>query len=170
MTNTSGDPNELDQSDYTASERHALRERATSFSVRSSYRVTEATIGGEAANVVTEVSRQTLLGDAFNEQYVSDVLDETRRRLDSLHERSRLARYDALLDPFTLFVLNRIVEANGLHVTDLDEVLANGRGWARIIRLVQAGVLELAGEFVEVTDLGRQAFAEVIKFRQTNDG
>jgi hypothetical protein len=113
-----------------------------------------------------EYSRETLLGPPLNEAYLSDVLNQTRRRLDSLEEKARLARNESMLDPLTLFVLSKVVHANGLHVKSLDDVLANGTGWARLMRLMQAGVLDLAGDFVEVTDLGRQAFTEAIKLRQ----
>lgn len=81
--------------------------------------------------------------------------------LDAIRDKRRMANYDAVTDPVALFILRALVEADGLSIAELDELLANGRGWLRIIRLVQAGLVDLAGEYIEIAPAGRQAYAEV---------
>lgn len=100
--------------------------------------------------------------NAAESVYLPEVLDETRRQLDSRRNTARLARYDALTDPLTLFLFNKIVEADGIHLSVLNGLLANSKGWARVVKLQQAEVIELVGEYLEVTDMGRLAYSDVI--------
>ena len=87
-----------------------------------------------------------------------------RHDMDVIQYKERMARYGAVTDPVALYLLKILVENDGLSTSELDDVLANGVGWARLIRLSQAGLADLVGDFIEVTEEGRKSYEEVSKY------
>ncbi len=62
-----------------------------------------------------------------------------------------------------LYVLGKIEEQDGLSINQLDELLVNGLGWSRVLRLIQAGVVEIGGDWVDFTDEGIGVYREAVE-------
>ena len=84
------------------------------------------------------------------------------------HQQTRI-QHDCLTDPYTLFLMHKIIQADGIRLSELDEIIANSKGWARAIRLVTGGLAELAGEFLYPTPEGRSLHSQAERIFHTPD-
>ena len=81
--------------------------------------------------------------------------------LDVAGDRQRY-RYDVLTDLPSLFLLGKVISADGLQMQQLEELIANYRGWWHVIRLLQAGLVTLEGEYIQPTKVGQDAYQEMM--------
>jgi hypothetical protein len=90
------------------------------------------------------------------------------RELDAIRDRARAVKARVLLDPISLLILKTIVEKEGLSISSMDDIVANAKGWSHVIRLVQAQLVDLRGDFIQPTSLGETAFAEIATLLKLN--
>ena len=81
--------------------------------------------------------------------------------MDVAGDRQRY-RYDVLTDLPSLFLLGKVISADGLQMQQLEELIANYRGWWHVIRLLQAGLVTLEGEYIQPTKVGQDAYQEMM--------
>ena len=138
------------------------RQGAREWQVKSASLVTET---AEVDQIrTTETSAIQRLNELAHSHY-AQLTDE----LDTIHRRATLTQYECLSDPYTLFLLRQIVDAGGLHLRDVDTLLANSHGWARAIRLVKAGLVDLAGDYLRARHLAPALLEQAERIMTSDD-
>lgn len=138
------------------------RQGATEWAVTGASLVTETVHADQITT--TETSAIERLNQLAHSHY-AQITDE----LDAIHRRATLTQYECLSDPYTLFLLRQIVDAGSLHLPDVDGLLANSQGWARAIRLVKAGLVDLAGDYLRPSDLAPGLLAQAERLMTSDD-
>jgi hypothetical protein len=138
---------------------------------------TSAEVNSEKADLGSAQSRSTSetflpAGSVTPETTIARVPSSIEvgaiRELDAIRDRARAVKARVLLDPISLLILKTIVEHEGLSTSSMDDIVANAKGWSHVIRLVQAQLVDLRGDFIQPTSLGETAFAEIATLLKLN--
>jgi len=87
-------------------------------------------------------------------------------RSDEIQGRYRRAQANAMFDPETLKILERLANVDQLSLTKLDEIAQSAEGWAKFGLLMQAFFVEVIGSQARVTQEGRTALTKLERYTE----
>jgi hypothetical protein len=100
--------------------------------------------------------------------YERVAFETARRSFDQLAETARLRRAEALLEAPSLFLLHIVVQSKAIRIEEMNEYIANANGWGRVIRLFEADLLDMKGQYIVPSQRGSVAYQEVVALLDLN--